>query len=130
MNKVISLLKFIFHTSVLFLITISLFPGSLLGFFLYDDLSKQPDLVDNPFGTAINHFIYYFYVSMLGLLLYLRSQNFYKLLYFLFFLSIILELLQYIVPNRSFEIYDIFANFFGVLVAYFLVVIYKFWKKS
>ena len=129
MNKVISLLKFIFHISVLFLIIISLFPGSLLGYFLYDDLSRQPNLLDNPFGTAINHFIYYFYVATLGLFIYLKNQNFYKLLYFLFFLSIILEFLQFIVPNRSFEVYDVFANFFGVLVAYFIIVIYKFWKN-
>ena len=130
MDKMISFLKFIFHVSILLLIIISLFPGSLLGFFLYDDLGRQPDLIDNPFGTAINHFIYYFYVSMLGLCLYLRNHNFRKLVYGLFFLSIILEFLQFIVPNRAFEIYDVFANFTGVLVAYLLVVIYKFWNKS
>ena len=129
MDKVIGFLKFIFHISVLFLITISLFPGSLLGFFLYGDLGRQPDLIDNPFGTAINHFIFYFYVSMLGLCLYLRTTNFRKLIYGLFSLSIILEVLQFVVPNRSFEIYDIFANFAGVLVAYLLVIIYKFWSK-
>jgi len=123
MDKVISFLKFIFHISILLLIIISLFPGSLLGFFLYNDLG-------NPFGTAINHFICYFYVSMLGLCLYLRSNNFQKLVYSLFFLSIILEVLQFIVPNRAFEIYDISANFAGVLVAYFLVKIYQFWSKS
>ena len=130
MDKVISFLKFIFHISILFLIIISLFPGSLLGFFLYDDLSRQPNLIKNPIGTAINHFIYYFYVSMLGLCLYLKNDNFQKLAYVLFFLSIILEILQFIVPNRTFEIYDISANFVGVLVAYFLVKIYKSWSKS
>ena len=130
MDKVIRSLKFIFHLSILFLIVISLFPGSLLGFFLYGDLSRQPDIIDNPFGTAINHFIYYFYISMFGLCLYLRNRNFQKLVYGFFFLSIILEALQFIVPNRAFEIYDIFANFVGVLVAYLLVVIYKFWNKS
>ena len=130
MDKVISFLKFIFHISILLLIIISLFPGSLLGFFLYNDLGRQPNLIENPFGTAINHFICYFYVSMLGLCLYLRSNNFQKLVYSLFFLSIILEVLQFIVPNRAFEIYDISANFAGVLVAYFLVKIYQFWSKS
>ena len=129
MDKVISFLKFIFHTSILLLIIISLFPGSLLGFFLYGDLGRQPDLIVNPFGTAINHFICYFYVSMLGLCLYLRSNNFQKLVYSLFFLSVILEVLQYIVPKRAFEIYDVSANFAGVLVAYFLAKIYKFWSK-
>ena len=130
MDKVISCLKFIFHLSAFFLIVISLFPGSLLGLFLYDDLSRQPDLINNPFGTAINHFIYYFCVSMLGLCLYLRNSNFQRLVYSLFFLSIILEVLQFIIPNRTFEFYDVFANFVGVLVAYLLVVIYKFWRKS
>ena len=129
MDKVISFLKFIFHISILLLIIISLFPGSLLGFFLYGDFGRQPDIIDNPFGTTINHFIYYFYISMLGLFLYLRNRNFQKLVYGLFFLSIILEVLQFIVPNRVFEIYDVFANFAGVLVAYLLVVIYKFWSK-
>ena len=129
MSKIISFLKFIFHTSILFLIIISLFPGSLLGFFIYSDLGRQPILIDNPFGASINHFIYYFYISMLGLFIYLRNRNFQKLVYGLFFLSIILEVLQFIVPNRAFEIYDVFANFAGVLVAYLLVVIYKFWNK-
>tara|TARA_B100001765_G_C19241168_1_gene222548 strand:- start:43 stop:435 length:393 start_codon:yes stop_codon:yes gene_type:complete len=129
MDKVISSLKFIFHLSVLFLIVISLFPGSLLGFFLYGDFGRQPDIIDNPFGTTINHFIYYFYITMFGLCLYLKDRNFQKLVYGFFFLSIILEALQFIVPNRAFEIYDVFANFAGVLVAYLLVVIYKFWIK-
>ena len=130
MAKIISFLKFIFHTSILLLIIISLFSGSLVGLVLYDDLGRQPNLITNPFGTAINHFISYFYVSMLGLCLYLRSNNFQKLVYSLFFLSIILEVLQLIVPNRAFEIYDVSANFVGVLVAYFLVKIYKSWSKS
>ena len=129
MDKVISCLKFIFHLSVFFLIVISLFPGSLLGFFLYDDFGREVDLINNPFGAAINHFIYYFYVTMLGLCLYLRNHNFQKLVYGLFFLSIVLEVLQFIVPNRAFEIYDVSANFIGVLVAYILVTIYKFWSK-
>ena len=129
MAKIISFLKFIFHTSILLLIIISLFPGSLLGLVLYDDLGRQPNLITNPFGTAINHFISYFYVSMLGLCLYLRSNNFQKLVYSLFFLSIILEVLQLIVPNRAFEIYDVSANFGGVLVAYCLIKIYKSWKN-
>ena len=130
MAKIISFLKFIFHTSILLLIIISLFPGSLVGFFLYDDLGRQPNLIANPFGTAINHFISYFYVSMLGLCLYLRSNNFQKLVYSLFFLSIILEVLQFTIPNRAFEIYDISANFIGVMVAYCLIKIYKTWSKS
>ena len=130
MDKVISFLNFIFYISVLLLIIFSLFPGSLLGFFLYEDLGRQPSLIENPYGATINHFICYFYISMLGFCLYLRRLNFQKLVYSLFFLSIILEILQFVVPKRVFEINDVSANFIGVLTAFLLVKIYKFWRKS
>ena len=130
MDKMISFLKFIFHILILLLIVISLFPGSLLGYIMFGDLARQPNLIENPFGTAINHFFYYFFVCIFGFILYLRSHNFKKLVYSLFFLSAILEVLQLIVPNRSFEIYDVSANIAGVLVAYFLVKVYLFFNKS
>ena len=38
--------------------------------------------------------------------------------------------LQFIVPNRSFELYDLIGNFLGVLVAYFLVKIYLLFNRS
>ena len=120
----IKLLKFIFHISTLFLIIISLYPGSLLGYLLYGDLSQQPDVIKNPFGTTINHFIYYAYVSLLGFFLYLKNQNFQKLVYGLFILSVILEVLHFIIPNRSFQLGDLIGNILGVLVAYFVVKIY------
>ena len=101
-----------------------------MGFFLYEDLGRQPSLIENPYGAAINHFICYFYISMLGFCLYLRRSNFQKLVYSLFFLSIILEILQFVVPKRVFEINDVSANFIGVLTAFLLVKIYKFWRKS
>ena len=126
----LNILKYIFNISVFLLIIISLWPGSLLGFLLYSDWGQQPDIIDNPFGTAINHFIYYFYVSLLGFFLYLKNENFKKLAYGLFFLSIILELLHFIVPNRSFQIEDLIANILGVLVAYSLIKIYLFFIRS
>ena len=129
MDYMSSFLKFIFHTSILFLIILSLFPGSLLGFLFYQDWSQQPNLIENPFGTSINHFMSYFYVSTLGLCLYLRSEKFQKLVYGLFFLSIILEVLQFIVPIRAFQFYDLIGNFLGVLVAYFLVRVYLHFSK-
>jgi len=128
-NKVNKFLKSIFYISVLFLIIISLYPGSLLGYLFYGDLEHQPDLIENPFGTAINHFIYYTYVSLLGFFLYSSSQNFKKLVYSLFSLSIILEVFHFIVPNRSFEIEDLFGNILGVVVAYSIVKIYLFFNK-
>ena len=122
-------LKFIFHISVLFLIIISLYPGSLLGYLLYSDFGQQPNLVKNPFGTTINHFIYYVYISLLGLFLNLRMESFQRVFYGLLFLSIILELLHFIIPNRSFELGDLIGNILGVIIAYSVVKIYLYFKK-
>jgi len=126
MNKV---LKSIFFIFVLFLIVISLWPGSLIGFLLYKDLSQQPDLIPNPFGTAINHFICYAFISLLGLFIYVKNENFKKLVYGLFFLSITLEIFHFVIPNRSFQLVDLFANIFGVMVAYFVIKIYLLFHK-
>jgi VanZ family protein len=117
-------LKFIFNLSVLFLIVIYLWPGSLLGFLLYDNWTQQPNLIKNPFGTTINHFLYFFYVSLLGFYIYVKNENFKKLVYGLFFLSITLEFFHLIIPNRSFQLSDLISNFFGVMVAYFVIKIY------
>ena len=70
MDKATSFLKFIFYISVLFLVIISLYPGSLFGMLLYGDSGLQPNLALNPFftllprhlytiGSIINHFIIY-----------------------------------------------------------------------
>jgi len=121
--------KFIFHISVLLLIIISLWPGSLLGFLLYGNWQLQPNVITNPYGTTINHFISYFYVSLLGFFLYLKNENFKKLVYGLFLLSIILEFFHLIIPNRSFQLEDLLANIIGVTVAYFAIKIYLFFNR-
>ena len=126
----IKFLKPIFHISLLFLIIISLYPGSLLGYLLYGEWDQQPNLIKNTFGTTINHFISFVYVSLLGFFLYSRTKNFRKLIYGLFFLSVILELLHLIIPNRSFELGDLSANILGVIVAYSVIKIYLFLNKQ
>ena len=136
----IKILKTIFHIFVLFLIVVSLWPGSLFGILLYGNPNLQPNLAFNPFFTPVpghlyaiaslfNHFIIYFFISMFGLCLYLRNRNFQKLAYGLFFLSIFLEVLQFMVPKRAFEILDLSANFAGVLLAYFVIKIYLSFNK-
>ena len=128
--KVIIFLKYIFHFSVFFLIIVSLYPGSLLGYLFYGDWGQQPNLIKNPFGTTINHFIFYLYVSLLGFFLYLTNRNFNKLVYIMFILSIVLEVFHFIVPNRSFQFADLIGNILGVLVAFFLVIIYQHYLNS
>ena len=126
MNNVNIFLKIIFNISLLFLIVISLYPGSLLGYLFYGNLGQQPELIDNPFGTTINHFLCYLYISLLGFFIYLRDKNFIKIVYGLLFLSIILEIFHFLVPNRSFQIGDLVGNILGVVVAYLVIKIYLF----
>ena len=125
----VKILKFIFHISVLLLIIISLWPGSLLGFLLYGSWQLQPDIIENPYGTTINHFISYFCVSLLGFFIYLKNENFKKLVYGLFLLSTTLEFFHFIIPNRSFQLQDLFANILGVMVAYLVIKIYLFLNR-
>ena len=126
----IKFLKSIFHISILFLKIISLSPGSLLGYLFYGDWGLQPNLIENPFGTTINHFICYVYISLLGFISYLKTKNFKKIVYGLFILSVVLEVLHLIVPNRSFQLGDLFGNILGVIVAYFAIKIYLSFKRK
>jgi len=48
---------------------------------------------------------------------------------FLISLSIILELSHYVIPNRSFECLDLFANLLGTLIAMIIITSYKKYKK-
>lgn len=123
-------LNFSFYILLLILIIISLYPGSLLGYFFYSDFSQQPNLIKNPFGTTINHFISYFIISLLGFSLNIRKNNFKKITYILYFLSLTLELFHIIIPNRSFEVADLIANILGVLVAYSIVKTYLLFNKQ
>ena len=129
-NKVTKFLELIFNFLVLILIVISLYPGSLIGYVFYGDLALQPDIIKNPFGPAINHFICYFFISLFGFYVYLKNKKFQKVVYILFFLSLTLEVMQLFVPNRAFQLYDLAGNFLGVLAAFFLVKIYLIIKKD
>ena len=130
MNNKNRTIQFIYYLSVIVLFVLYLFPGSLIGYLLYEDLGKQPNLISNPAGTSINHFIYFIYISIIGLFGYLKDVNFRKVLIFLLFSSIILEVLHLVVPNRSFQYLDLIANFTGVLLGYCIIIIYKKWKKN
>ena len=116
--------KVLFYFSFIILLIIYLFPGSLIGFFLYGDLVKQPNFISNPIGTSINHLVFFFCLSILGLIFRSNQRKFINSFSFLFLISIILELLHYFIPNRAFELNDLYANSFGVLLAYFILKLF------
>ena len=118
--------KFIFYLCNLILVILYLFPGSLLGWFLHNDLSLQPQITPD-FIISTNHLYAYIVLSIIGFLTYRKNNQFNILSIYLIFLSIVLEALQYFVPNRSFEFSDLFGNLAGVVIA---IIIFYFFKKN
>ena len=118
--------KFIFYLCNLILIFLYLFPGSVLGWFLYKDLSLQPQITPD-FIISTNHLYAYMVLSVIGFLTFRKNNQFNILSLYLIFLSILLEVLQYFVPNRSFEFSDLFGNLAGVIIA---IILFYFLKKQ
>ena len=113
-NNVLKLIKYLYYFSLLALVILYLFPGSLIGYFLHGDLEKQPNIVNNPIGTSINHFFYFMFLTILSSVCNLKQNQFFINFKFIFFISIFLETTHIIIPNRAFEFYDLLANIFGV----------------
>ena len=118
--------KFIFYLCNLILIFLYLFPGSILGWFLFNDLSLQPQITPD-FIVSTNHLYAYIVLSVIGFLTFRKNNQFNILSIYLIFLSIALEVLQYFVPNRSFEFPDLFGNLAGVIIA---IILFYFFKKN
>ena len=123
-NTKFKLLEYSYYFSLLILFVLYLFPGSLIGYLLYGNLGQQPNLISNPIGTSINHLIFFFCLTSLGLVVRSKYQNFLNSFIFLFSLSILLELAHWLIPNRAFEYYDLFANSMGIVTAYLLINIF------
>ena len=129
MDKAVGYLRILFHILILILIILSLYPGSILGFLLYGDTGLQPQITKDFLYISSQHLYVYFLVSALGFFSYLRDEKFNLVVIYLFFLSIILEVAHLIISERSFQIEDLTGNILGVLIAYIIVIIYKFWRK-
>ena len=108
------------------MILLYLYPGSLLGCFLYDDCKLQPQITSD-FIVSTNHLYAFFLISIIGYLTFNKSSQFILLTFYLIFLSIMLEILHYVIPERSFEISDLFGNFIGVII---ITIIVYFFKKN
>ena len=129
-NNALKLIKYLYYLSLIALFILYLFPGSLIGYLFYGDFGKQPDLIPNPIGTSINHALAFLYLSILGLISCIRDKSFNQTLIFLIFLSIILELSHYFIPNRSFELLDLFGNLLGALLAIIIIMFFKKYQKD
>ena len=110
-----------FHAVNLILIIFYLYPGSLLGLFLYNDSSIQPQITRD-FLISSNHFYAFVIFSIIGIVAYNKTNKINFLIKYLILLSILLELFHFIIPNRDFELIDLFGNIAGVI---FVIIIYK-----
>ena len=124
-NIIFKLLEYIYSFSLVILFVLYLFPGSLIGYFLYGNLGQQPNVIPNPIGTSINHFIYFSYITILATAIKTRVNNIFTDYKIIIFVAFILEILHFIVPNRAFEYYDLLANMFGVIIVLLLKKIIK-----
>ena len=127
-NTIFKLTEYVYYISLLVLIILYLFPGSLIGYFLYGNLDQQPNLITNPIGTSINHLIFFSYITSLAIIVRLRIKSIFTSYKVILFFSGILEFLHLIVPNRAFEMYDLVANITGVAI---ILIINRFikWQK-
>jgi|TARA_B110000027_G_scaffold66098_1_gene70778 VanZ family protein len=118
MNKILILG---FHTINSILLICYLYPGSLSGYFLYNDISMQPQITKD-FLISSNHFYSFIILSILGILAYNKTNKINFLIKYLIMISIFLEIFHIIIPNRSFELSDLFGNLLGTIL---VIIFYK-----
>ena len=126
MTNYFSKYKFIFYLYNFILIILYLFPGSLLGCYIYNNCKIQPQITIN-FIISTNHLYAYIVLSVFGFLTFRNNNQFNILCLYLVFLSIVLEILQHFIPNRSFEFSDLFGNLLGVIIS---IIIFYFLKRN
>ena len=125
MKNFFSKYKFIFFIFNFVLIFFYLFPGSVLGWIIYNDPSSQPQITRN-FIVSSNHVYAFLTLSIIGFLTYKNKTNKIKLFIYLIVLSVVLEIFHFFIPERSFEFSDLFGNLLGVLI---MVIINQLIKK-
>ena len=111
--------KIIFHLTNFSLIFLYLFPGSLIGLFLYNDKKIQPQITSD-FIISSNHFYVFILLSIISFLSFNKLGQSKIVAIYLILLSIILEIFHIIIPERSFQWSDLFGNLMGVIIVIFI----------
>ena len=127
-KRFFSYLKIIFYIANIVLITLYLFPGSILGWLLYGNVGLQPQITSD-FIVSSNHVYAFMFLSIIGFISY-EKHKINLFFSYLFSISIFLEALHTIIPNRGFEFSDLFGNILGVLIIYFFNKTIKYIKLN
>ena len=122
------ILKLSFYISNLFLFIFYLYPGSIFGCFIYNDCNIQPQLTKDFIIFSSNHVYIFLTFSILGILSFKKELK--KITYYLFLISIFLELTHIFVPNRGFEVADLLGNVLGVILSLILYKLFTFRRSK
>ena len=117
--------KIIFYIINFVLILLYLFPGSLIGCFLYDDCKLQPQITPD-FIISTNHLYAFAFLSLIAFLTFKKTDKITFIILYLITISVVLELFHHFVPDRSFEYSDLFGNLIGVII---IIIFFNLLKK-
>ena len=119
MTKFFSKYKIIFYLINFIIIILYIFPGSLLGCIFLNDCTIQPQITSDLI-ISTNHLYAFAFISIIGFYTFTKSNHIKYLMLYLIFLSIILEILHLIIPERSFQSVDLLGNLLGVIIVIFI----------
>ncbi len=121
--------KILFNIINTIFVILYIYPGSILGFLVYGEFHRQPQITKDFMSISSNHVYAFLALSIIGLIPYYKSKKL-LIINYLILSSIILEVLHLVIPNRSFQYSDLFGNIVGVLLSILLFNIYNFWRKK
>ena len=135
-NIILKNINYLYLFSLLVVLIFYFFPGDIVSYFMYGNFDTYHDSTQNPLastlhvlintgGYSINHILTFSYITAGGLLTYFKKKNFYMGIFFFIFLSIFLELIHLVIPNRAFELNDLIANIAGVVSIFFVFKLKK-----
>ncbi len=131
MKKFFSNNRIIFYLINFSLIFLYLFPGSLIGQVFYGSKKIQPQITPD-FIVSSNHFYTFILISIIGFFTFIKLKQIKILILYLILLSIVLEFLHLMIPERTFQWSDLLGNLLGVIVVILirnLISKYEIFKK-
>ena len=118
-----NIIKQIFYLANIGIFILYLSPCSLLGYLINKDCKLQPQIMGDLI-VSTNHVIAFTLLSLIGLIAF--KKNLKQMFIYLIFISIFLELCHLFIPERGFQISDLFGNITGIILSYIIFkAIYK-----
>ena len=121
--------KIFFNIINIVFIILYIYPGSILGLLIYGEIQKQPQITPDFIFISSNHVYAFLLISFTGMIAYYKSNKSF-IIYYLLLISIFLEFLHLVIPNRSFQYGDLFGNIIGVILTILLFNIFISYKKK